>query len=357
MNNNKNTFYNSTNTFYEQEYSTKTKKSASEQLSENFGRIVDNLPNKIHSDIRLHLQKVYSTAALCLLCSIFGIFFRGIFNFNAFLHKFVTFLIFCLFIGLGICSYKQNLEIKRFYGLLMLSWLIGIKFWSFFEFFGFEYPGHIEFNFFFGALIVYASFALSVIHSESIQCLHLCATFLSTLFSFLLTFFVAPNFIYPTILWSVLTTNALFVIYDTQMITEKRQQKDTDYIWHTACRYLRGKPQIMTYDMSRLPSDIAVRLTLAQDEIIRRFVRAIFYTYLPLTVGGTELITKRRGNVVYVAGFLIPKGNMEQIYWLYGFTEEILSNLLKQPVKLELQFIRSADDLAVEYFVQPTTTP
>jgi len=58
-----------------------------------------------------------------------------------------------------------------------------------------------------------------------------------------------------------------------------------------------------------------------------------------------------------VAGFLIPKGNMEQIYWLYGFTEEILSNLLKQPVKLELQFIRSADDLAVEYFVQPTTTP
>nr|CAD2126969.1 unnamed protein product [Meloidogyne enterolobii] len=143
-----------------------------------------------------------------------------------------------------------------------------------------------------------------------------------------------------------------------------------------ACRYLRGKPQIMTYDMSRLPSDIAVSkswmtwhtqnlddfkqqlgLTVAQDEIIRRFVRAIFYTYLPLTVGGTELITKRRGNVVYVTGFLIPKGNMEQIYWLYGFTEEILSNLLKQPVKLELQFIRSADDLAVEYFVQPTTTP
>nr|CAD2124096.1 unnamed protein product [Meloidogyne enterolobii] len=238
MNNNKNTFYNSTNTFYEQEYSTKTKKSASEQLSENFGRIVDNLPNKIPSDIRLHLQKVYSTAALCLLCSLFGIFFRGIFNFNAFLHKFVTFLIFCLFIGLGFCSYKQNLEIKRFYGLLMLSWLIGIKFWSFFEFFGFEYPGHIEFNFFFGALIVYASFALSVIHSESIQCLHLCATFLSTLFSFLLTFFVAPNFIYPTILWSVLTTNALFVIYDTQMITEKRQQKDTDYIWHTAMLFV-----------------------------------------------------------------------------------------------------------------------
>lgn len=238
MNNSKNTFYNSTNTFYKQERLTSVKGSASEQLSENFGRIVDNLPNKIASDIRLHLQNVFSTAALCLLSSLFGIFVRGIFNFNSFAHKFVTFLIICLIIVFGLFNHKPNLEMKRFYCLLTLSWLIGIKTWSFFEFFGFEHPGYIEFNFFFGALIVYTSSTLSVLHSESIQCLHLCGIFLSFLFSFLLTFFFAPSFIYPSILWIVLTTNAFFVIYDTQMITEKRQKRDTDYIWHTAMLFV-----------------------------------------------------------------------------------------------------------------------
>jgi hypothetical protein len=63
-------------------------------------------------------------------------------------------------------------------------------------------------------------------------------------------------------------------------------------------------------------------------------------------------VIKRRGNVAYVSGFLVPKDytRIEQVYWMWGFTEEILSNLLKQPVKLELQFVRSVEDLAYSHW-------
>lgn len=35
------------------------------------------------------------------------------------------------------------------------------------------------------------------------------------------------------ILWGGLAINVAFVLYDTQLIAEKRRRGDTDYIWHT----------------------------------------------------------------------------------------------------------------------------
>ena len=92
---------------------------------------------------------------------------------------------------------------------------------------------------------------------------------------------------------------------------------------------------------------------------------------MPETLGGSEvvninvlfrqmfpfkLVIKRRGNVVYVSGFMVPKSHtrIDKVYWLHGFTEEILSCLLKQPVKLELQFVRSENDLAHCWYIPPS---
>ena len=60
---------------------------------------------------------------------------------------------------------------------------------------------------------------------------------------------------------------------------------------------------------------------------------------------------KRRGNVLYVSGFLkySRRFNPGKINWMWGFTEEFLSNLLKQPVKLELQLVENEEECRYTY--------
>lgn len=64
-----------------------------------------------------------------------------------------------------------------------------------------------------------------------------------------------------------------------------------------------------------------------------------------------QLVIKRQGNCVRVAGFFHYRNrlNIREIYWMFGFTEEFLSVLLKQPVKIEVQFVADEKDLAYNY--------
>ncbi|VDO18420.1 unnamed protein product [Brugia timori] len=41
--------------------------------------------------------------------------------------------------------------------------------------------------------------------------------------------------------------------------------------------------------------------------------------------------------------------NIREIYWMFGFAEEFLSILLKQPIKLEIQFVADEKALAYNY--------
>ncbi|VDK28871.1 unnamed protein product [Gongylonema pulchrum] len=169
---------------------------------------------------------------------------------------------------------------------------------------------------------------------------------------------------------------------------------------------------MLTYEMAHRPDHIGIKkawltwhsqnleefrqrqpVVIAQDEIIRRFVRGFFPDYI--TIDGSEvllffffftfvacfgtpqeqcvvpsaqpskayaripsaimkrlqLIIKRQGNCVRVAGFLHYKNrlNIREVYWMFGFAEEFLSILLKQPVKLEMQFLPDEKELAYKY--------
>uniref|UniRef100_A0A0N4ZW05 28S ribosomal protein S24 n=1 Tax=Parastrongyloides trichosuri TaxID=131310 RepID=A0A0N4ZW05_PARTI len=133
-------------------------------------------------------------------------------------------------------------------------------------------------------------------------------------------------------------------------------------------RSTQNKTQLLTYEMAQKPHHIGSRkawLTwhshnlegfkkaqgsiLAQDEIIRRFIRGFFPQQV--TIDGNEIVIKRRGNSIAIAGFLkYPHYlDVKKIYWMFGFTEEFLSILLKQPVTLEFQFVESEDELAYNY--------
>ncbi|CAI4220527.1 unnamed protein product, partial [Auanema sp. JU1783] len=128
------------------------------------------------------------------------------------------------------------------------------------------------------------------------------------------------------------------------------------------------RSRMLTYEMAQKPHHIGVRkswltwhsqnleefrqsqpLVVAQDEVVRRFIRGFFPQNI--VVSGNELVIKRKGNVLTVAGFLQHSRRLDirRIYWMFGFAEEFLSILLKQPVKLELSFIKSEADVAYNY--------
>uniref|UniRef100_A0A0K0FAD5 28S ribosomal protein S24, mitochondrial (inferred by orthology to a C. elegans protein) n=1 Tax=Strongyloides venezuelensis TaxID=75913 RepID=A0A0K0FAD5_STRVS len=159
------------------------------------------------------------------------------------------------------------------------------------------------------------------------------------------------------------------VVFDG--IYSKRLISTSSYLLKTSAGKTKptlDRSQMMTYEMSQKPYHIGSRkawLTwhthnleefrksqgsiLAQDEVIRRFIHGFFPKYI--TMDGKEIVIKRRGNSIAVAGFLQYSNNLDikKIYWMFGFTEEFLSILLKQPVTLEFQFVDDETELAYNY--------
>lgn len=84
-----------------------------------------------------------------------------------------------------------------------------------------------------------------------------------------------------------------------------------------------------------------------EDEIIRRFMRGI-WTEARL-IFATEMIIKRRLNQIIIAGFVERAIAPKKMYWLIGFSEELLSLILKCPVKLEIQSVESKEDVVYQY--------
>ena len=64
----------------------------------------------------------------------------------------------------------------------------------------------------------------------------------------------------------------------------------------------------------------------------------------------SEIIVKRQHNTVRVSALLVTRRlRTRQIYFLLGYTEEMLSLWLKCPVKLELQFLDNPKQVVYTY--------
>lgn len=71
------------------------------------------------------------------------------------------------------------------------------------------------------------------------------------------------------------------------------------------------------------------------DILIRKFIKGTWPGLF-----AAEVIIKRRHNLVVVAGLVFQQLTSRKHYFLIGFTEEMLSYLLKCPVKLEIQTVQ-----------------
>jgi small subunit ribosomal protein S24 len=84
--------------------------------------------------------------------------------------------------------------------------------------------------------------------------------------------------------------------------------------------------------------------TVRDDILIRRFLLGTFHDLF-----ASEIIIKRRFNTINI-GFLIkiPRNNRadaQKIYFLIGYSEQLLSFLLKCIVKIQVQTIYNKNDL------------
>ncbi|CAL4080856.1 unnamed protein product, partial [Meganyctiphanes norvegica] len=124
----------------------------------------------------------------------------------------------------------------------------------------------------------------------------------------------------------------------------------------------RDRSRPLTYEMANQPCQIGHRKswnswnttslldgqrepeTSIDDMFIRKFVTG---TWHGLFV--SEIIIKRQHNMIRVAGVVQRKVLPRKMFFLIGYTEELLSYWLKCPVRLELQTVEDSKDVVYKY--------
>lgn len=118
----------------------------------------------------------------------------------------------------------------------------------------------------------------------------------------------------------------------------------------------------LTYEEAQKPDQIGVRkswnslntstlkdgLRAAEssheDVFIRKFIHGTWPKLL-----ANDVVIKRRTNQIIINFMVLRESPPSSMYFLTGYTEEILGYVLKCPVKLELQTIETQRDLVYKY--------
>ncbi|SPP82700.1 28S ribosomal protein S24, mitochondrial [Drosophila guanche] len=135
------------------------------------------------------------------------------------------------------------------------------------------------------------------------------------------------------------------------------------------CRVQSGRYRIttkrnrpLTYEMANPPHFIAHRKswnswntstlldsqrpaqTAVEDLFIRKFITG---TWHALTC--SEIIIKRQHNTIRIASIIRQAISPRKMYFLIGYTEELLSYWMQCPVTLELQTVADKKDVVFKY--------
>ena len=122
--------------------------------------------------------------------------------------------------------------------------------------------------------------------------------------------------------------------------------------WNTCTlfsRGIRGRFSLRLYRVSLFflanikdgnrPAETAV-----EDMFIRQFMRGTWHNLF-----ASEVIIKRQHNIIRIAGIITQTIAPYKIYFLTGYTEELLSYWLQCPIKLELVTTESKKDVIFKY--------
>lgn len=122
----------------------------------------------------------------------------------------------------------------------------------------------------------------------------------------------------------------------------------------------KNKP--LTYEMAQPPHYIGVRKawnswntsnikdgnrpaeTAMEDILIRKFTNGVWPGLL-----ASEIIIKRQHNMIRICTLVIRAVYPQKLYFLTGFTEQMLSYLLQCPVKMEIVTVTDKKSVVFKY--------
>jgi len=193
------------------------------------------LDQKLDKELQGHLKKVYSCLAISLLVAAFGAYvhvFTDILRANIF----VTFgAIIALLLLYATPDNGRNEKLRLGY-LFGFAFLTGLSTGPLMDYVMRIDPSIVS-TAFFGTCIVFACFTAAAIYAPDRKYLYLggiLMSLLSTMFWMaLINIFVGSRFLFQLNLYAGLAVMCGFILYDTQLIMEKKRRGDNDYIWHS----------------------------------------------------------------------------------------------------------------------------
>lgn len=123
-----------------------------------------------------------------------------------------------------------------------------------------------------------------------------------------------------------------------------RKDKPLTYEMANAPHQIAGRKSWNSWNTSNLLDGIRRSETTTEDFFIRRFMAGTWHRLFL-----SEVIIKRRGNMIIIGGIVLQALHPRKMYFLTGYSEEILSYVLKCPIKLELQTVADRKDVVYKY--------
>lgn len=195
---------------------------------------INTLDQKLEKPVKNHLKDVYGTLSMCLLAAAVG----------AYIHVATdilkgNFLVALASIGLLIALYMtppNGQNDKTRLGLLLgFAGCSGLSTGPLMDIV-YRIDPSIIVSAFMGTCVIFGCFTLAALYAPDRKFLYLGGLLMSALSTLLwmslFNLLFASRFIFQMNLYLGLLVTCGFVLYDTQLIIEKRRRGDTDYVWH-----------------------------------------------------------------------------------------------------------------------------
>ncbi|KAF0306688.1 28S ribosomal protein S24, mitochondrial [Amphibalanus amphitrite] len=108
--------------------------------------------------------------------------------------------------------------------------------------------------------------------------------------------------------------------------------------------YLFVRKGFNSFNTSNLKDGVRPSESAMEDMFIRKFISGTWHNMFL-----SEVIIKRQLNMIRISGIVVRNILPRKMYFLIGYTEEMLTNWLQCPVKLELQTTDSREDVVFKY--------
>ncbi|KAL7020512.1 hypothetical protein ACKWTF_011566 [Chironomus riparius] len=126
-------------------------------------------------------------------------------------------------------------------------------------------------------------------------------------------------------------------------ITPKRDRPLT-YEMANPPHYIAHRKGWNSWNTSNLRGELRTAQCITEDAFIRKFMTGTWHSLVL-----SEVIIKRQFNHIRIAALIKQGISSRKMYFLIGYTEELLSYWLQCPVTLELQTITDPKDVIFKY--------